>query len=1018
MSVTPLKLTSGFIANFKAGDTIANTFLDPIALFSLSVPVNSIGYDSANNRIFTANSSGIGIYNANSPFNNISNIATTAPSAICFNSWNSYLTAVNTTTPALQQFSNNSFAQIGSNTTTSATPTSICYDANNNNYGVVTSGGNNLQTFNAAYPTVTQSLSLASGSNPQSVAYDTTNDHFIIANKGQNNLQVVGYPYTQSGSTISVGEGTGVVIYDAAGNRFFVACTAGVQVYNASTYALITTLPVSNARGIAFDSANNRLFVTGYPGNVIMAFNTASYTQYGAASYAQIGSTIDTGGFPYLLDYDPVNNRIIVPFYNGGVIRVYDASSTSFPQVGSDIAGGSGPIAVDVDTINNRFFVCNAGGTVQIISSASTSFTQLGVITLSSGIANNATYDPVNNRILIAVGNTLYAAVYNGTSFAFITNIIVGTGGNTTDVIYDSTNNRYITGALNGYGNVRIYNAATYAEIDGELSSDYGVVWVAYDKANDRIIVSNGSLNTLKVYTRQLASVTTITTNSGPCAVTCDQVNGHMLVVNATANTLQGFGLTSYSSVGSAATGNNPSAIAYDATNNNIIVANKNDNTISVFTGAFSLVATIPVMPSPTSVIVANGYIFVGSSTSSAINIFIAATLAPFSYSTQIASIQSEIVSTYQLNTLIEEQIATLSTTQVTAYLTSQVTAIMSTQISALQSEILTTSQVTALVPTGLSALSIAPYNSKSFALVGTIPVLPVTWPGYSTASVEIDTYNKQIISRRYAVSGYTQLSVFSSVYPFQHLFSTYIAGTYNDGAPAYEPVNNRILVSVGGNLYIYNATSFSLTNTLTGLISPSNPIALGSGNFAMCGGSGGAVIYSGSTLSSLGTITFSGGNDRGAYDATNNHIVVVGNSGGYSAVFGASSPWSQVGSNFASGGGANSAVVDATNAHLIIANESDGTVQVNNLTSPFTLQTTLTPFYGSGSAVFVGFDATNGHILVTSPVLGLTAIYNAATYALIKIINAPGMYVPVYDSVNNHIVIAGANSILIYNGS
>ena len=255
---------------------------------------------------------------------------------------------------------------------------------------------------------------------PQGIAYDSINNRLYVAENsnqrvtvfntssitnGMNAVNVLGQT-TFSGSgavTDQVGfwTPTGVVI-DTTNNRLYVGDSSNnrVKIYDTSSItngmnavnvlgqttfsggtATTTQLGLSGPRNLAFDSANNRLYVAEQNNNRVTVYDTSSITN-GMNAVNVLGQTgFGTGTsansqpglqLPFAVALDSANNRLYVSAATNNRVTVYDTSSitngmnavnvlgqTAFDgsSAATTQAGLKNPRGLAVDTTNTRLYV-------------------------------------------------------------------------------------------------------------------------------------------------------------------------------------------------------------------------------------------------------------------------------------------------------------------------------------------------------------------------------------------------------------------------------------------------------------------------------------------------------------------------------------------------------------------------------------------------------------------------------------------------------------------------------------
>jgi sugar lactone lactonase YvrE len=382
-----------------------------------------------------------------------------------------------------------------------------------------------------------QKLYVAEPANNRVMVYD-----LVVTTNGENAVDILGQTnpndtplYTNAGVNNSPGDvGFNVaaaVALDAVNHRLFVADQANARVmvfnltvanaltnYNADfvlgqadfkthAYGVVSQSILGSADGLAYDSANQRLFVSDTMNNRIMVFNVAAITNgenavnvLGQTNYTNNGAASTQAGLssPVGLLYHATSNRLYVADSANNRVIIYDVAAITNGENAANVLGQtnftnsaaattqgglSGPTAVTIngtagagsrvyvaDTINNRVIVYNTG----------------------NGITNG------ENAVNV-LGQTLYTTNTAATTQAGLSGprgLAYDTSRNRLHVA-DATNNRLIT-----YDLVAITNGENAVDVFGQtdyVSSGAGVtpsrmntpMGLSYDAGLDYLIAAD-----------------------------------------------------------------------------------------------------------------------------------------------------------------------------------------------------------------------------------------------------------------------------------------------------------------------------------------------------------------------------------------------------------------------------------------------------------------------------------------------------------------------------------------------
>src|SRR6185437_13832051 len=421
--------------------------------------------------------------------------------------------------------------------------------------------------FNSASPATTQS----GLDKPIGVAFDVTNNQVYVGDSannrvllfstssiinGENASDLVGQ-YTSLTSTATVtytkngpnngptalgfaGDGEGLAL-DAVNHRLFVGDGNNnrVLVYTLNTdnsfpagsgghtasYVLGQPDLISNGAAqtqsgmndpsdLAFDAANNRLFVADYFNGRVLVYNTSSITSGMNASYvlgkagftgSGVGSQASIGG-PTGLAYDSANSRLFVADFNNNRVLVFGTASISNGENASNVLGQtnytntgaaaaqsrmSSPASLALDSVNSRLFVADsANNRVLDFATASisdgmnasnvlgqTNFTNKGAATTQNRMnsPSGVAYDANNDRLFVTDSANARVLVFNTKK---ITN-----GMNATNVLGETA----FTSVTPATGQANLWSP-------GSMYYDPGSsrLFVA-DPVNNRVMIFDGS---------------------------------------------------------------------------------------------------------------------------------------------------------------------------------------------------------------------------------------------------------------------------------------------------------------------------------------------------------------------------------------------------------------------------------------------------------------------------------------------------------------------------------------------
>ena len=211
-------------------------------------------------------------------------------------------------------------------------------------------------------------------------------------------------------STITVGAGPNSIAFDSENNRMYVTNSGGswnennplagdsISVIDTSSNIVIETVTAAGAgghgntpHGIAFDSANNRVYYAignwQFVEDYVSVMNTADNS---------VSAKVTVGERPEDIAFDSANNRMYVTNTNDDTVSVINTANNS---VIATISVGDGPNGIAFDSANNRMYVANnTDDTVSVIDTATNSV--IDTIPVGDN-PNSIAFDPVNNRMYV-----------------------------------------------------------------------------------------------------------------------------------------------------------------------------------------------------------------------------------------------------------------------------------------------------------------------------------------------------------------------------------------------------------------------------------------------------------------------------------------------------------------------------------------------------------------------------------------------------------------------------------------
>jgi len=366
---------------------------------------------------------------------------------------------------------------------------------------------------------------------PQSVAFDSVNNRLFVADTKNGRVLVFNTSSLSNGMNASYELGI-----PSGGGAFTTSC------FNSCTSSQST---VDYPLGLAYDSANTRLFVADTGANRVMVFNVATGTiangenainelghAAGGTAYTNVTNGVTTVKMhaPVGVAYDSENSRLFVSDQDNSRVMVFNVASNPF-----------------TNGVAASFFLGQSNSTNNAAAT-----TQAGM-----DLPDNLSYDAPNNRLFVADNINKRVLVYNaGPS-------VIATGMNASYVIGQvsfTTNNA---------------NSPTQSGLVLDQPINNSLSCAHYDPATNLLYVCDTDNHRVLTFS---------TSNAGQ--VLNDESAQYVLgQANFTSGTTNQGGATGQSTLAGAVGG------FYDSTNTQEYVVDQNNNRIMIFNAAPASIA-------------------------------------------------------------------------------------------------------------------------------------------------------------------------------------------------------------------------------------------------------------------------------------------------------------------------------------------------------------------------------------------------------------------------------------------
>jgi YVTN family beta-propeller protein len=412
-------------------DTLANT----VANFSVAPVLGAIAYDSGNGQLYVTASA------SQTPF------------------FGNTVKAINTSSERPR-----------ANVTVGYGPIGIAYDPQDHDLYVANSRSYSVSVIDDTANEVVATDIMQTY--PSAVAYDAKNEVLYVANQGSlsatfyedglsSNLFAINTSdYSVTPITLPGAIAPTDLVYDPHNNYLYISSFEPVITVFDPAKGLVVeniTVPLDyTAPLLAYDSQDHRIYVS----------NNSPYSASSTVSVIDDASntiiaTIPAGLGPLGLAYDPANDNVYVTHYpivsygHTNFVTVINCLSNS---VVANVTVGLQPAGIVYDGTNGNIYVADSGsGSVSIISSETNTLVATIPLNLSPYVSPlGLIYDPVNNEILATnqfpdafSAPTNIASVIDGASNTLIGNLTLGY--DPSDGAYDPLNgNLYVANHQSG----------------------------------------------------------------------------------------------------------------------------------------------------------------------------------------------------------------------------------------------------------------------------------------------------------------------------------------------------------------------------------------------------------------------------------------------------------------------------------------------------------------------------------------------------------------------------------------
>ena len=249
-------------------------------------------------------------------------------------------------------------------TTVGSGPIEIAFDSVHNRMYVTNYYDNTVSVIDTATNAIIGGP-IGVGAKPRAIAFDPVHKMIYVANYNDNNISIIDTDTNLviGGGPIGVGINPNGITFDSVHNRMYVATIndGSITIIDTNTRLVIATIVGFNGPyHMAFAPAYSRMYVTNNYAATVSVIDTVTN--------AVIGAPINVANGPRGIAFESANNRIYVAHYNGNQVRVHDAASPFAFLHNTGVAAGKHPNGIAFDPVHNRMYFTNFDAAeVQII---------------------------------------------------------------------------------------------------------------------------------------------------------------------------------------------------------------------------------------------------------------------------------------------------------------------------------------------------------------------------------------------------------------------------------------------------------------------------------------------------------------------------------------------------------------------------------------------------------------------------------------------------------------------------
>ena len=330
-----------------------------------------------------------------------------------------------------------------------------------------------------------------SGSTFSAVVFDPANRLILAAEVSNGSIELLNASNGQAVHDASLLSPTYLqAVYDPDNGLVYAAAYtpayAGVSMIEPSSHPTILggIATGGTPSGLAYDSADHRLFVTSYWNDTLIVINTTTNVV--------VNRSIAVGSHPYGVAYDSRNGEVYVANSGSNVVSILNA--TTLVATRTPVRVGLNPFGVAVDTRTNSIFVTNLGSANVTVLNGSSDKVAVANITVGTN-PQGVLYDPQNREVYVANTGSNSLSVISTPADTVLTTIPVG--GGPAVLTLDQTDRLLFTGNANA-NSVTVVNTSADYRVGPDLRVSQTPEGIAYVPGSQQVYVTNwnaGAIN-------------------------------------------------------------------------------------------------------------------------------------------------------------------------------------------------------------------------------------------------------------------------------------------------------------------------------------------------------------------------------------------------------------------------------------------------------------------------------------------------------------------------------------------